>query len=581
MKISLTESGKDCLLTEFRVGPVFSLLKGMPGRNKWIDRNLAFQPTGANIAFILQHFPDAEWTGGSEILRDNWLSLKMKEENTRAEKHEDLVDESGYEYKTVPYAHQKQAFLLSRDRESFALFHEQGTGKTKTIIDTAAYLYEKGEIDTLIVLAKNGVHINWVLLEIPAHLPDRIPFMAAYYTADMPKSEYRSLFAGAETMTGMLRMMTFHIEGMNADKAREMLTHWLENSRAMVVIDESSRIKNHSAQRTKFIVKAGKLAKYRRIMTGTPVTSGIENLYTQFLFLDPKILGYESFYTFRNAFCIMGGFEGRSIVSYKNTEELIRIVDGHSHRVLKKDCLDLPPKVYRRSFFEMEGEQRKMYEAYRKNAIEELQHILGEEDGLKRAMEISIVRALRLHQIACHMTPSEKPERLPGVNTRIVTLMEELEEYGDHKVIIWVRFRLDQREIASLLGARAVGYYGEIPEAQRPSNVHRFVNDEKVRYLVASSAAAYGLSLPAAGAVYHSQTSSLDLRLQSEDRCHGINRTVGPTTTYTDLEAMEGKRSTVDRKIINTLRRQKSLADQITRDPISLFMEEEVYEPTA
>jgi hypothetical protein len=201
MKISLTESGKDCLLTEFRVGPVFSLLKGMPGRNKWIDRNLAFQPTGANIAFILQHFPDAEWTGGSEILRDNWINLKMKEDNTRAEKHLQLVDNSGYEFKTVPYEHQKQAFVLSRDREAFALFHEQGTGKTKTIIDTAAYLYEKGEIDTLIVLAKNGVHINWVLLEIPAHLPDRIPYMAAYYTADMPKSEYRSIFAMAATNT--------------------------------------------------------------------------------------------------------------------------------------------------------------------------------------------------------------------------------------------------------------------------------------------------------------------------------------------------------------------------------------------
>lgn len=580
MKITLTKSGKDCVMDDFRVGPVFSLLSGMPGRKKWEERTLVFQHTGANIAFVLQHFPDADWTAGAEIVRDNYISLKMKEENTRAAKSEGLGDDDfGYEYKTVPFIHQKQALTISRDREVFALFHEQGTGKTKTIIDNAAYLYEKGKIDTLIVLAKDGVHIDWVLLQIPKHLPDRIPHMAAYYTIDMPRKEYRGLMEEAEHAQGMLRVMTFPIEGMNGRGAREMRDHWLKHSpRALEVVDESTRIKNVSAQRTKYIIKSARTIPYKRIMTGTPVTSGMENLYAQMLYLDPKILGYESMYTFRNAYCIMGGFEGRSIVGYKNVEELIKIVDGHSHRVLKKDCLDLPPKIWKRRLFEMEPNQRRLYEAYRKQSIEDLTSILGQDDGLKRAQEISVVRAMRLHQIACFMTPSEKPMRLDGEDPRVNAMMEELEEGGDNKQIVWVRFKLDQHRIHKLLGPKAAAYYGDIRQEDRPGELNKFVNNDKVKYLVASSAAAYGFSLPAIGAVYHSQSSSLDIRLQSEDRCHGIDRTIGPTTTYTDLEAMEGARSTVDRKIINSLRRQKSLADQINRDPISLFMEEEVYE---
>jgi hypothetical protein len=96
----------------------------MPGRKKWQGRDLLFQPTGANVAHILEHFPTAEWQGEAERLRDKYISLKQQEDNVRSEKHEQLTDNSGYEYKTVPYDHQKQSFLLSRDLESFALFHE-------------------------------------------------------------------------------------------------------------------------------------------------------------------------------------------------------------------------------------------------------------------------------------------------------------------------------------------------------------------------------------------------------------------------------------------------------------------------
>jgi SNF2 family DNA or RNA helicase len=571
MKITATESGKDCMMTEMRVAEVFSLVAGMPGRKKWEERTLIFQPTGANIAYVLKHWPEAVWEGTAEVIRDKWISIKQQEDNTRAEKMEKLTDSSGYEFRTKPYDHQRQAFLLQRDRETFALFHEQGTGKTKTILDTAAYLYEKGEIDTLIVLAKNGVHINWVVEEIPTHLPERIPHMAAYYTSDLSKSERKSLLEAPLMAKGMLRILTFHIEGMNAEGAREMLMAWLTDSNALVVIDESSRIKNHSAQRTKFLVKVCKKAPYRRIMTGTPLTSGIENLYSQFMFLDPKILGYESFYTFRNAYCIMGGWEGKQVTGYKNIEELIKTIDGHSHRVLKKDCLDLPPKVYRRLRFDMGKEQRKLYDVYRRQALEELQQSVWGGGRNEEGTGDCCCASFALQQIACGWTPDSEMRPLEGPNVRMQTLMEELEEAGDNKLIIWSRFKTDCREILRLLGKKAVPYYGDTQNRDRIRSVHSFKNDHNAQYFVASSAAAYGLSLPAAGAIYYSQSSSLDIRLQSEDRCHGIKRTTGPVVTYTDMEAIRS----VDGRIITALKKHKSLADQINQDPTSIFMEEE------
>lgn len=559
----------DTLILRCNLGKWFGLLGGLPGRKKWQGRDLLFAPTGANIAFLLEHCAEAEWKDGAETLRDNYIALKQQEDNTRTEKKEQLTDDSGYEFKTVPFDHQRQAFLLSRDRDTFALFHEQGCGKTKVIIDTAAYLFEKGEIDYLIVVAKNGVHHNWIINEIPAHLPDRIGRTLAFYVAGKKNN------VEPKTRKGKLHCMAFSIEGFSSERAKELLGRWLAAGRCLLVVDESSTIKNPTAQRTKFITKAGEAAKYRRILTGTPITRGQENLYSQFRFLDPNILGHTSFYTFRAEYCIMGGFECRVIVGYKKTEQLTKIVDGHSHRVLKADCLDLPPKVYKRMPFDMSTTQRKLYDAYRKGAIEELQRLLewhrDEEWVLKRAQEIVITKALRLQQITCGFLPDETQQRIPGEgnNPRMDALMTALEEIDD-KVIIWARFKQDLRDIHAALGEKAVGYYGGIQDKERIAAVQRFVHSDKVRYFVASSAAAYGHSLPAIGAIYHSQSSSLDIRLQSEDRCHGINRTIGPTATYIDIEAMRS----VDQRIIAALRKNKAIADLILQDPYSLFMEE-------
>jgi hypothetical protein len=225
MSAVIIESYKrgDLLITLEKLGAWFGILSKMPGRKRWEDRNkLVCEPSGANIAFLLEHCSEADWREKTAELRDRYIRLKQEEENTRADKREQLVDDTGYEYRTVPYQHQKDAFLLSRDREAFALFHEQGTGKTKVIIDTAAYLRGKGHIDKLIVLAKNGVHVNWVLNEIPTHMPERIAHTRTWYSSNRKNLP---IIQPDKKRVGKLHSITFPIEGFSSKFAEEWL--WL------------------------------------------------------------------------------------------------------------------------------------------------------------------------------------------------------------------------------------------------------------------------------------------------------------------------------------------------------------------
>ena len=332
----------------------------------------------------------------------------------------------------------------------------------------------------------------------------------------------------------------------------------------MLVVDESSRIKRPGAKRTKIITKFGKQADFKRIMTGTPVTKGAEDVYSQFKFLDPQILGYDSFYSFKAQYCIMGGFENRQVVSYQNIDELTRNIDGHSFRVLKKDCLDLPSKIYQRHYVEMTPEQSKLYQNMKKSFVAEL-------DGETIDAPEAITRLLRLQQILCGWFPSDEGiQPINDKNPRIEALKEILSNI-DSKVIIWARFKADLRAIERALGELAVSYHGDVTTDARELAVDRFQNDPKIKYFIGQpQSGGIGLTLTAAEyAIYYSNSFDLEQRMQSEDRCHRIG--TKNNVTYIDIEA----RGSVDTKIIKALRNKKNIADIITKDPISLFISEE------
>jgi SNF2 family DNA or RNA helicase len=535
-------------------------LSALPGFKKWVGRELMFAATGANIDHIRKFWPDAKWDASVSHILDEYITKLKSAEEVRELKNAPLPEKDDFKFKTKPFDHQRKAFYMSRDSETFALLMEQGTGKTKVIIDNAAYLYGAGKINCMVVIAPNGVHRNWIRKEIPEHLPDWCPYESVYYYSGMKKKDTER-FEEVMSTHDKMKVFTFNVEAFVSKNAVNLINKIMLANQVLLVVDESSRIKRPGAQRTKVITKLSNLCKYRRIMTGTPVTKGPEDIYSQFKFLDPQILGYDSFYSFKARYCIMGGFENKQIVAYQNVDELTKNIEGHSFRVLKKDCLDLPDKIYQRYPVELSEKQRKLYDQMRKTYIAEL-------EGEQIDAPATITRLLRLQQIVCGWFPTETEVKpIEDKNPRLNALLEILSDI-DSKVIIWARFKADLKAIEHALGSLAVAYHGEVSNDARADAVERFQNDPKIRYFVGQpQSGGIGLTLTAADyAVYYSNSFDLETRLQSEDRCHRIG--TKNNVTYIDLEAPK----TVDTKIIKALRSKKNLADVITKDPISLFL---------
>jgi len=549
-----------CLAKVKLEGNSIQALSSMPGFKKWVGRDLMFAPTGANITHLHKHWPDAKWEDDVQPVLDKYIRSLEEAEEIHKQKGSGFVDAGDFSFKTKPYDHQRKAFYLSRDKEAFALLMEQGTGKTKVIIDNAAYLYGRDEISALVVIAPNGVHRNWLSKEIPAHMPEWCHYKSVFYYSGINAKDTVK-FNEVISAQDCLRIFAFNCESFVSKKAVEFMYKVIMSNKVMLVVDESSRIKTPGAKRTKVITKFAKDVKYKRIMTGTPVTKGPEDVYSQFKFLDPFILGYDSYYSFRARYCVMGGYENKQIVSYNNVDELTNSIEGHSFRVLKKDCLDLPEKIYQRHPVELSKNQRKLYDQLRKDFVTELE---GEHLSAPEA----ITRLLRMQQIICGWFPTEEGGmEIDEKNTRLTALIDLLPDI-ECKVIIWARFKRDIKAIGEALGDKAVSYYGEVSNDDREIAVDRFQNDPKVRYFIGQpQSGGIGLTLTAAEcAIYYSNSFDLETRMQSEDRCHRIG--TKNNVTYIDFESPK----TIDTKIINALREKKNLADTITKDPTSLFM---------
>lgn len=484
-----------------------------------------------------------------------------------------------YAFKTVPFDHQRKVFLRSREEEAFALLMEQGTGKSKVIIDTAAWLYSKDLIDIVLVIAPNGVHRNWIINEIPAHCPDYIDYKSAWYASSLKKKERAELEKAINHKE--LRFIAINIEALATKKGIEFCRDLVMNGNAMVIIDESTTIKNPKAMRTKAVLKIADHAKYRRILTGTPVTQGPLDLYTQFCFLDPAILDAGSYYAFRNRYAILKEMRtsARSFMvvdKYVNLDELEEKIAGHSFRALKTDCLDLPDKLYQKRYVELSKNQKRLYDELKKEVVVEMgTHSLS--------ISMAMIRFLRMQQIIGgffqpdievdfdeNMNPiiSDKlpPQKIDQKNPRCESLIDLLEN-TQGKVIIWARFRAEieeiRKRISEVFGPRSyVEYHGGVENARRSENIENFQNNDSTRFFIGHvQAGGKGLTLHAATTVvYYSNDFSLENRLQSEDRAHRIGQT--KNVTYIDFVASE----TMDEKIVQVLREKKNIADLITGD---------------
>jgi SNF2 family DNA or RNA helicase len=278
-----------------------------------------------------------------------------------------------YKFKTQPYKHQLDALKKSWNKETFAYFMEMGTGKTKVLIDNMSMLYDKGKIDGALIIAPKGVVKTWCEQELPTHLPNHIENVTVLWQANITKGQQEKLESILQNETS-LHILIMNVEALSTDKGVKFARRFLVSHRAMMAIDESTTIKNPSAKRTKNIISLGKHAKYKRIMTGSPVTKNPLDLYSQCEFLDPWLLNFQSYYAFRNRYAEMKTMHlrGRSIQvvhAFQNLGELSDKLKDFSYRVLKEDCLDLPPKNFTKRHIILTADQRKVYEQMKKQAI--------------------------------------------------------------------------------------------------------------------------------------------------------------------------------------------------------------------
>jgi SNF2 family DNA or RNA helicase len=329
----------------------------------------------------------------------------------------------------------------------------------------------------------------------------------------------------------------------------------------MMAIDESTTIKNPSAKRTKNIISLGKHAKYRRIMTGSPITKNPLDLYTQCEFLDPWLLDFASYYAFRNRYAEMKTMHirGRSIQvvhAFQNLSELSDKVKNFSYRVLKEDCLDLPPKTFMKRHVSLTTDQKKIYEQMKKQAMAVL-------NGKVTSTMTVLTQLMRLHQITCgHFTADDGSTQAVESN-RLNELMSVLDE-TEGKAIIWANYQLSVGEIIQKIikeyGEDSyVHYYGLTSQEERQDNIRKFQNDPKCRFLIGTpQTGGYGITLTQANTViYYSNSYDLEKRLQSEDRAHRIGQQ--KNVTYIDLIAED----TVDEKIVKALRNKINIASEV------------------
>ena len=472
-----------------------------------------------------------------------------------------------YKYKSKPFAHQKKALEMSWDKEVFAYFMEMGTGKSKVLIDNIAMLYNAGKINGALIVAPKGVYKNWFDSEIPNHMPDYIEKRVGLWRTDPKAKDLQPLFkTGAE-----LHILIMNVEAFSTKKGMQFAEKFLSSHNTLMGIDESTTIKNPAAKRTKNIDYLKQFTKYRRILTGSPVTKSPLDLFTQCYFLDPYLLDQSSYYVFRTRYAVcrkinVSGRQVEIVVGYRNLAELSEKLKPFSYRVLKDDCLDLPKKTYMKRTVELTDEQKKVYKQMKQEAIAFL-------NGKMVTSATVITQLMRLHQITCGHFKSNDGTVQDLKNNRITQLMDILEEV-EGKAVIWAHYRHDIEKIVEAISKKygnntVVTYFGDTSTDDRQKAIKKIQDKESpVRFIIGTpQTGGYGITLTGASTmIYYSNGYDLEKRMQSEARIDRIGQE--KPMTYIDIMAED----TIDDKIVKSLRNKVNIATEIMGEELKAWI---------
>lgn len=487
-------------------------------------------------------------------------------------------------FKTKPFKHQLECLNKFGRIGAWANLSEMGTGKTWIAVNNMADLWANGECMAVIVFAPNGVHSNWTRLELPKHMPDWARYRSAAWSASTTKeakAEIESLYQ-SKFGSGELRILTMNWEALQGKRGFEAAERFCRSAtRLMIICDESDAIKNPSAARTKALMKLKKYSTWRRIMSGTPINNSPFDAFSQFTFLDENILGTTSFYAFRAEYAELlqdgnplldsirkrtGGRFSPQVVArgiggrpkYKNLSKLAALIEPYSFRVLKKDCLDLPDKIYKTLLFDLTKQQLEIYDRAEKECRLTFE---GNDTPFNKLVSLTklaqITSGYYIHPLA------DTPVRVDGRNPKLDLLIEQIERIveREEKVIVWARYRIEIEDIVMKLRALGIStaeYHGGTSAQDRVAAIEAFERGERSVFVGNQQAGGTGITLVAASyVIYFSNDFSLRNRLQSEDRAHRIGQV--KNVTYINIAA----KGTVDEAVVRALSAKKGVADAI------------------
>ena len=477
---------------------------------------------------------------------------------------------STYPFKNKPFVHQQVYLQRFWEYPVAALFADMGTGKSFMLINNVAMLYDKGRLNGFLIVAPKGVYRNWFDTEIPKHLPSHVVYRMALWSPSPRKAEQKAMDE-LFTVTEDLKILVMNIEAFSTAKGTAYAKRFLLVHNAMMAVDESTTIKTPGSARSKNTEKVGRGARFRRILTGSPVTKSPMDLYQQCAFLSDNCLDVSSYYVFQARYAVtverqLNTHTFKQIVGYRRLDELKEKLDRFAFRVKKEECLDLPDKLYVKREVDLTPEQQKAYNEMRTLALAQI------SGGLVSTVN-ALTQLMRMHQIVCGHVKLDDGTVVDLPNKRLDELLSVVEE-TDGKLIIWANYRHDIEAIKLALskeyGMNAVGmYYGDTDMDERKRVLDEFQNpDSGMRFFVGNpSTGGYGLTLTAASTmVYYSNSFDLEKRLQSEDRAHRIGQT--KNVTYIDLIAV----GTVDEKIVKALRAKIDIATQVLGEELKTWL---------
>lgn len=483
--------------------------------------------------------------------------------------------------KTKPMHHQIIGCSRLAASDRFAMGAEQGTGKTWMLLADAEARWKRNEIDALLVIAPNGVHVNWIVREIPTHL--EVPYTATFWLSGPSKKQCALLQRQLSTALESPRRLIVHAMNVDAVNTKNGLAHaekfigTFAPGRVIIVVDESHVIKNPNAKRTQHVIALGKKAGVRRIASGTLVANSPLDLFSQYEFLASGLLGTRSYRAYVSEYAELlpvgsalvqdimqrtGALGAPQIVAknadgtlrFRNLEKLSRLMSPHTFRVTKDECLDLPEKIYQTHYFDLEPEQRAMYDQVKKE-----RNWIRDDGSIDTFTALTVITKLRQITSGFILVGGEATI-LAYAKPRIEALLEIVEAYPG-PMIVWASFQEEIKQISKALrelGEEVREYYGNTKQSDRTVAINDFQQGKARIFLGNPAAAGLGLTLTAAEtAVYFSSSFSLSERLQSEDRCHRIG--TKHHVVYIDIAG----RDTIDERIAHALQTKKATAEMI------------------